>query len=87
MTVIKNIAGAENSRTIIMEPQFIIPSDLTLYADRLPEKGRMFSRWAADGWVYGNDSLIDPPQHAISTYTVVDLMLLFFAEKKNIPDI
>lgn len=80
------LAGMENDRTMIMAPQFLLDSDIQRFADNLPEKGRAFSRWSISGWSAGEDSLPQPAQKGISSFTALDLMLMYLADKASFPD-
>jgi len=80
------LAGDENSATMIMAPQFLLDSDITRFADNLPDKGRDFARWSIGGWGSGADSLPAPPQKSISSFTALDLMLLYLADHASFPD-
>ena len=86
LSVVTALAGAENSRTMIMAPQFLLDSDIQRFAESLPEKGKAFTRWSLGGWASGDDSLPSPPQKSISSFTAVDLMLMFLSDRAGFPD-
>ena len=86
LSTMTELAGEENSSTMILAPQFLLDSDIVRYADNLPDKGRSFARWALDSWGAGADSLPAPPQRSISSFTALDLMLLFLADHASFPD-
>jgi hypothetical protein len=80
------LAGSDNGSTIILAPQFLLDSDIVRFADNLPDKGRNFARWTLGGWATGADSLPSPPQKGISSFTALDLLLMFLADRNSFPD-
>jgi hypothetical protein len=86
--MLMGLAGATNSRVIIVAPQFLIESDLTRYGNTLPNGGRDILRWPAiGGWESGGESSVAAGQKSISSFTALDELLLFFGEKNLFPDL
>jgi hypothetical protein len=81
------LAGAENSSTMILAPQFLLDSDIVRFADNLPEKGKAFARWSLGGWASGSDSLPLSTQKGISSFTALDLLLLYLGDRASFPDL
>jgi hypothetical protein len=87
------LAGEANASTLIIAPQFLLDSDIAHFADHLPDRGKGFARWplggqVIDGWQTGGDSAASTnggPQKGISSFTVIDLLLLFLADRQNFP--
>ena len=81
------LAGAANEVTMIMAPQFLLPSDIGRFADHLPERGRTFAAWQMAGWQAGDDSIPAQSQKGVSSFTVIDLLLMYLADRKAFPDL
>lgn len=86
LTTLVTLAGAANDSTMIMAPQFLLESDITRFAGHLPDKGKGFARWTIGGWPAGDDSL-PAPQKGISSFTAVDLMLMYLADRASFPSL
>jgi len=87
LTTLTALAGAENGRTMILAPQFLLESDITRFADNLPDKGRAFARWTIAGWGMGDNSLSQLAHKGISSFTVLDLLLLYLGDRASFPDL
>jgi hypothetical protein len=81
------LAGSANGTTLILAPQFLLDSDIFRFSDHLPEKGRAFARWQMAGWAQGDDALAVPGHKAISSFTVVDLLLMYLADRDSFPNL
>lgn len=86
LSTVAELGGANNKTTIIIAPQFLLDFDINRFASRLPERGRMFARWALGGWENGGDAIAQPPSKSVSSFTVVDLLLMFLGDPKFFPD-
>jgi hypothetical protein len=86
-----NLAGEANQNTFIIAPQFLLESDMVRLGGQLPDHGHMFARWSLkdDGgaWEDGGDSAADLSQKGISSFTAMDLLLLFFADQQTFPNL
>lgn len=87
LAMVSSLAGANNASTIILAPQFLIDFDIARFADRLPERGKMFARWALGGWENGGDSIARAPQKPVSAFTTLDLLLLYLGDRQFFPDL
>ncbi|MDE1900428.1 MAG: hypothetical protein KGI37_02145 [Alphaproteobacteria bacterium] len=81
------LAGADNATTMIIAPQFLLPSDIARVAAHLPNQGRGIATWRAGDWPVGGNSLAARPQDAVSSYTVVDLLAMYASDHDSFPDI
>jgi hypothetical protein len=81
------LAGDANEVTMILAPQFLLPSDLARFADHLPDKGHAFAAWQVAGWQAGDDSVVTPNQKSLSSFTVVDLLLMYLTDRDKFPDL
>ncbi len=86
-SLLTTLAGPQNATTMILTPQFLLDTDIAHYAGQLPQGGKMFARWPLGGWESGGDSAASPPQKGISSFTALDLILLYLGEKKFFPDL
>jgi hypothetical protein len=88
LTTMTTIAGAENETTLIMAPQFPLEIDVARFAAFLPDKGRTIAKWPVSqkaGWQTGDESLAKPPLRSISSFTVMDLLLLYLGDTQRFP--
>ncbi|MDE2030037.1 MAG: hypothetical protein KGI97_05665 [Alphaproteobacteria bacterium] len=81
-----SLAGAANAETMIVAPQFLLPSDIARVAAHLPDQGQLFAAWQANDWPYGGNSSATPPQQGISSFTVIDLLLMYVSDPDVFPD-
>jgi hypothetical protein len=81
------LAGNQNASTIILAPQFLLPSDIVRFTEDLPEKGRNIAAWQVMGWSLGDDSMPIPSRKSISSFTVVDLLLMYLSDRTVFPDL
>ncbi|MBV8548604.1 MAG: hypothetical protein JO126_04015 [Alphaproteobacteria bacterium] len=87
LSVLSTLASGANDTTIIIAPQFLTQSDITRFADHLPEKGRDFARWSLAGWASGEESVEVPGHKGISSFTTLDLLMMLLADRANFPDL
>ena len=87
LAMMSALAGSQNASTIILAPQFLLPSDIVRFADYLPENGRGFAAWQVLGWSFGDDSMPVPSRKSISSFTVVDLLLMYLSDRGAFPDL
>jgi len=81
------LAGTSNASTLILAPQFLLPSDIARFANQLPDKGRAFAAWQMAGWPQGDDSAAASPHKGVSSFTVVDMLLMYLTDRKAFPDL
>ena len=86
LSLLNSLAGADGSNTLIVAPQFLLDIDIARFGDQLPEHGQMFARWPLDAWQSGGDSVVTR-QKGISSFTAIDLLLLYLSDKKIFPDV
>lgn len=87
MSNLMSLAGGENKKTLIMAPQFLIDGDIARYAENLPDDGRHFASWTVTSWSRGDNSLSGPERKPISSYNIVDLLLLYLSDESIFPDL
>jgi hypothetical protein len=87
LAVISALAGSQNAATIILAPQFLLPSDIVRFADYLPDRGRGFAAWQVLGWSSGDDSMPVPSTKSVSSFTVMDLLLMYLSDRNAFPDL
>jgi len=80
------LAGSDAASTIIVAPHFLLDTDIAKMAGSQSEQ-RIFARWPLDGWIAGGDSIAITPQKGTSSFTVLDMLLLYLGERKFFPDI
>lgn len=85
--MITSLAGDGNAATFVLAPQFLSDSDIARLSNQLGAQSKILARWPLDGWVNGGDSIAAPPLKNTSSFTALDLMLLYLAEKKLFPDL
>ena len=89
--LIQELAGPANATTLILAPQFLLEADILRFSNQLPEKGKMFARWSLSStsspWEEGGNSATTPPQKGISSFTAIDLLLLYLADRQRFPNL
>ncbi len=86
LATLSALAGSDNNAVMIVAPQFLLPSDIARFADHLPDKGKDFANWSMDGWPQGDDSNAAPTARGISSFTVIDLLLMYLSDPQIFPD-
>ena len=81
------LAGNANATTLIIAPQFLLPSDIGRFADYLPDHGKAFAAWQINGWAAGDDSAPTQIQKGVSSFTVIDLLLMYLTDRNAFPDL
>ncbi len=87
LAMMSALAGNANTSTMIIAPQFLLPSDIARFADHLPEKGRSFATWQIYGWAQGDDSIASPGHKSVSSFTAVDLLMMLLSDRAAFPDL
>jgi len=85
--IMTTLAGSLNASTIILAPQFLMPSDIVRFADYLPDQGKEFAAWQVLAWSWGDDSMPVGKRKSVSSFTVVDLLLMYLSDKETFPDL
>lgn len=87
LATISTLAGGQNASTIIVAPQFLLPSDIIRFANFLPEKGRGFATWPVLAWTFGDESSSLSAKKGLSSFSVVDLLLMVLSDRTAFPDL
>ena len=89
LTALMTLAGAQNEEALILAPQFPLGVDVARFASRLPDGGRSVARWSLidpqRSWQVGGNSVTGSAQMGISSFTAIDLLLLYLADRNNFP--
>jgi hypothetical protein len=85
--MVSTMAGNLNPSTLIIAPQFLLPSDIVRFAEALPEKGRGFAAWQVLSWMWGDDSMQIKGHKSVSSFAVVDLLLMYLSDRAMFPDL
>lgn len=84
--------------SFIFAPQFLNSEDIEAHAMRWPDAGDALLRWGMNGWAAGEESLSPAsirqedvhawqPQRGLSSFAVMDFLLLTLARPKLFPDL
>ena len=88
VATLMTLSGPEEIPSLILAPQFSLDMDITRFAQHLPEGGRNVARWSLEEpWQYGAETAKRPQQRGISSFTAIDLLLLFLSDKKRFPSL
>ncbi len=94
LALFMTLARAKGSadQTFVLAPQFPVAVDLAPLAAYLPEGGRAVARWPLNppsgGWWVGGESLpIDSLRGSVSSFTVLDLLLMYLADTRRFPNV
>ena len=81
------LAGMDNTDTLIIAPQFLLASDIARLAKTLPDQGEHCARWPLGAWSLGGDSIVLPGQQPVSSFVVIDGLLLYLADARRFPQL
>ncbi len=87
LSTVAALAGAQNASLIVLAPQFLMPSDIVRFSDFLPDKGRAFAAWQVLAWSRGDDSMLVSGYRSVSSFTVVDLLLMVLSDRASFPNL
>jgi hypothetical protein len=87
VAMLATLAGEANKTTFILAPQFLLESDIARFAGHLPDNGRNVAHWAAGAWEDGGNSIAAAPDKDISSFTAIDLLLVFLSDRKLFPSL
>ncbi|MDD2326535.1 MAG: hypothetical protein PHW63_11175 [Alphaproteobacteria bacterium] len=88
VAMLMTLAGSEEEPPLILAPQFSLDIDIVRFAQHLPNYGRTVARWPLDDpWQFGGASIIKPDPQGVSSFTALDLMLLFLTDKNRFPSL
>jgi hypothetical protein len=85
--VLTTLAGAAGDHTLIIAPQFLLESDIAHFAGDLPSNGQDLARWPLSAWEDGGDSTPHNGQRGISSFTAMDMVVLFLGDKAFFPNL
>jgi hypothetical protein len=89
VATLMTLGGSNGRDTLILAPQFSLRSDITRFASRLPEGGKSIASWPLEnGWNEGGLSfLITGDPRGVSSFTALDLLLLYLGDRQRFPEI
>ncbi|MCL2468956.1 MAG: hypothetical protein FWF24_01825 [Alphaproteobacteria bacterium] len=86
VAILMTLAGPQADKPLILAPQFSLDMDVRRFASLLPEGGRMVARWSFDDpWNLGGGSHVDTKGPGVSSFTAIDLLLMFLSDKRRFP--
>jgi len=86
VATLMTLSGESSRDTLILAPQFSLDLDIMRFAAFLPENGRNVTRWTLDdSWQFGGESRTSPQQKGISSFTAMDILLLFLTDRARFP--
>ncbi|MFA6280532.1 MAG: hypothetical protein WC612_07055 [Bdellovibrionales bacterium] len=86
IATLMTLSGSEGEQTLILAPQFPLDVDIVRFAKYLPDSGRQVARWRIeDGWQWGGESTLGAGQRGISSYTALDILLLYLSDRERFP--
>ena len=84
-------------KSYIFVPQFLSSEDIAAHQKTWPDGGAALLRWAGNNWMLGGDSITGEqkgiwatktgPKYNMSSYTVMDFVLLMLARPKLFPNL
>ncbi len=86
IATLMTLSGASSGEALILAPQFPLGVDIARFAPYLPEQGRNVARWSVEqGWQNGGDSFLPSSKIGVSSFSAVDLLLLFLSDRRRFP--
>ncbi len=95
VAMLTTLAGNDNGATLVVAPQFPLDVDIRRFAAHLPDEGKAIARWPlgngqngmGGSWQVGGDSIAPLRQGGISSFTAIDLLLLYLADRRSFPQL
>lgn len=88
IATLMTLGGQNDKSTLILAPQFPLELDVKRFADHLPEQGQQIARWPVNrGWQIGGESLLPSSRLGVSSFSAIDLLLLYLADQKRFPQL
>ncbi len=86
VATLMTLSGASPESTLIIAPQFPLGVDIVRFAAYLPDQGRTVARWSVEaGWQNGGDSFLQNAKLGVSSFSAVDLLLLYLSDRRRFP--
>lgn len=80
------LSGVEGEQVLILAPHFSLDVDIMRFASHLPENGRTVARWIMDDpWQYGGESVLPNRNKGITSFTAMDILLLYLSDRQRFP--
>jgi hypothetical protein len=80
------LSGIGGEETLILAPHFSLDVDIMRFAKHLPDQGRTVARWMMDDpWQYGGESVLPNRNKGISSFTAMDILLLYLSDRQRFP--
>lgn len=88
VATLMTLSGASPEDTLILAPQFPLALDILRFAAFLPDEGKFVARWPIDrGWQTGGNSILSASRQGVSSFTSVDLLLMYLADRRRFPSL
>lgn len=88
MATLATLSGTDANETLIIAPQFPLDVDIRRFAKHLPDSGKQVARWKIDlGWQHGGISRLSSKARGISSFTAVDILLMFLSDQNRFPSL
>ncbi len=88
VATLMTLGGSNGQQMLILAPQFPLGVDVFRFADHLPNRGKSIVRWPLKkGWNEGGLSLAVSGKRGISSFTAIDILSLFLADRRRFPKI
>lgn len=88
VAMLTTLSGIDGGQTLILSPQFPLAVDIMRFAKHLPDSGRQVARWSIDlGWEFGGPSHLSKKMRGISSFTAVDILLMFLSDRTRFPSL
>lgn len=82
------LAGSDNEPTLVMAPTFSLDIDIARFEKNLPDRGERVARWTVESpWQFGGESSLGARQRGISSFTAMDILLLFLSDHQRFPSL
>jgi len=88
LATLTTLSGSNSNNVLIISPQFPIEVDIMRFAKYLPDSGRQVARWNLNlGWQFGGVSKLSKRSVGISSFTAIDILMMFLTDKKRFPSL
>lgn len=87
VAALTTLAGSDDLRSLIIAPQFLLATDIQRFRKFLPDGGSDIPVWPVGSWWQGGESQVKPPAKGVSSFTVIDVLLMYLADRKQFPSL
>ncbi len=88
IATLMTLNGTGGEPTLLIAPTFSLDIDIARFEKNLPDRGERVARWTMESpWQFGGESSLGARQRGISSFTAMDILLLFLSDHQRFPSL